>query len=177
MDTISHDNNSSYLPVAGVVVGLLALVLSAVALVKVSSANKIIVDQGAKIGELESLKTQIGTVSDTANKAKQDVAALFRSTQDSVTQIAGLIGDANGKIHNLEEAAKKPAVAEKASAKGGPKEPAVAGPDEYVIKSGDNLAKIAKAKGCTTADLLAVNPGIKPTDLKVGQKIKLPAKK
>ena len=77
MDTISHDNNSSYLPVAGVVVGLLALVLSAVALVKVSSANKIIVDQGAKIGELESLKTQIATVSDTANKAKQDVAALF----------------------------------------------------------------------------------------------------
>lgn len=39
MDTISRENNS-YLPVAGVIVGVLALVLSGVALAKISSAKK-----------------------------------------------------------------------------------------------------------------------------------------
>ena len=38
MDTISRESNSSYLPVAGVLVGVVALIIGVTALVKVSSS-------------------------------------------------------------------------------------------------------------------------------------------
>jgi LysM repeat protein len=175
MDTISRENNGSYLPVAGVIVGLLALVLSAVALVKVSSTKKLVDEQTAKVAEIDAVKGQVGNVQTTADKAGRDIVSLTRSTQDAITQIGQMIGEANAKIGKMEESSKKPMVA--LNAKGGPREPAVAGPDEYVIKSGDSLAKVARAKGVTLGDLQAVNPGVNAKDLKVGQKIKLPAKK
>jgi LysM repeat protein len=53
----------------------------------------------------------------------------------------------------------------------------VAGPDEYIVKAGDTFAKIARAHGCSIADIAAVNPGVDSSKLKVGQKIKLPMKK
>ena len=37
--------------------------------------------------------------------------------------------------------------------------------------------KIARANGCTLAELTEVNPGVNWSHLKVGQKIKLPEKK
>jgi len=55
-------------------------------------------------------------------------------------------------------------------------EPVVAGPDEYVVKAGDSFAKIARAHGCSIADITAVNPGVSSSSLKIGQKIKLPKK-
>ena len=56
-------------------------------------------------------------------------------------------------------------------------EPAVAGPGEYIVKSGDSGSKIARANECTLADLEAVNPTVTWTHLKVGEKLKLPEKK
>jgi LysM repeat protein len=170
MDTISRDNNSSYLPVAGVIVGLLALVLSAVALVKVSSANKTLAEQGEKVAKIDGIESQLGTVAATSDKAAKDIVSLTRSTQDAITQIGQMIGDANAKITKLEEM-RKPA------AKGGSHEPVVAGPDEYIIKTGDTFSKIGKAHGFSGADVASVNPGVDPSHLKIGQKIKLPVKK
>ena len=46
-----------------------------------------------------------------------------------------------------------------------------------MIKSGDTFAKIARAHGATLGEVSAVNPGVDSGKLKVGQKIKLPAKK
>jgi len=172
MDTISRDNNSSYLPVAGVIVGLLALVLSAVALVKVSSAGKRLDDQDAKVAKIDSLESQLGTLSTASDKAAKDIISLTHSTQDAFNTMSQMMGDANGKITKLEEGSKRPA----AGPKGGPKEPVVAGPDEYVVKGGDTFSKIAKAHGCTAADIAAVNPGVSSSSLKIGQKIKLPKK-
>jgi LysM repeat protein len=175
MDTISRENNGSYLPVAGVIVGLLALVLSAVALVKVSATKKLVDEQATKIAEVDAVKGQIGGVQSTADKAARDIVSLTRSTQDAITQIGTMIGETNAKVGKMEEATKKPVVP--ANGKAGPKEPAVAGPDEYVIKSGDSLAKVARSRGVSLGDLQSVNPGLNAKDLKVGQKIKLPAKK
>ncbi len=44
----------------------------------------------------------------------------------------------------------------------------------YVVKSGDSLSKIAAAHGFRTADIVAVNPGINPNKIRVGQHIVLP---
>jgi peptidoglycan endopeptidase LytE len=46
---------------------------------------------------------------------------------------------------------------------------------EYTVKKGDYFEKIAKAHGLRTKDIVAANPGVDSTRLKVGQKLLLPA--
>jgi LysM repeat protein len=46
---------------------------------------------------------------------------------------------------------------------------------DYTIVKGDTPAGIAKKNHVSTKDLMAANPGLEPTKLKVGQKIHLPA--
>lgn len=58
----------------------------------------------------------------------------------------------------------------------GPTPPA--DPSEYVIKEGDTLTKIAQeklGKGSLWTKIIEANPGLNDKDLKIGQKIKLPA--
>jgi len=52
---------------------------------------------------------------------------------------------------------------------------APAGETEYTIVKGDYLEKIAKNFHVTTRALLEANPGVEPTRLQIGQKIKIPA--
>lgn len=172
MDTISRDNNSSILPVAGVIVGVLALVLSAIALVKVSSANRLLADHDAKVQKIDGLESQVTVAASTADKAAKDLTGLRTSTQDAMNTVAKMLGDNSAAIAKLEEAQKRPA-----AARAGSREPAVAGPGEYIVKSGDGGAKIARNNGVSLADLQAVNPGVNWTKLAIGQKLKLPAKK
>lgn len=49
---------------------------------------------------------------------------------------------------------------------------------EYVVKSGDTLEAIARAQmgdGQKWKSIVAANPGINPTNLKIGQKLRIPA--
>ena len=50
------------------------------------------------------------------------------------------------------------------------------GEETYKVKSGDTLAKIAKAHGVTLKALEAANPGVDPNHIKVGLKLNLPVK-
>jgi LysM repeat protein len=43
----------------------------------------------------------------------------------------------------------------------------------YTIRSGDTLGAVAVHYGVTVDDIIALNPGIQPTALRVGQKIKV----
>ena len=171
MDTISRENNS-YLPVAGVIVGVLALVLSGVALAKISSAKKEIAAQVEPLStRIDEAEGQARNATASADKASGSINKLASDTQAAFTQVAQELGNIRGEITKVQEAK----VAPKAGAKTAG--PVVAGPDEYVIKAGDTFAKIARAQGTTIADLQAVNAGVDSSKLKVGQKIKLPAKK
>jgi LysM repeat protein len=170
MDTISSRENSNILPVAGVIIGVIALLLSIIAFVKVNGANTKIALHEDK---LTSLDTQVSTANDVAGKAKAGVDRLQTSTQDAVTQLSGMIGETNGRVAKIEEAQKARPVA---SAKGKSGEPAVAGPGEYVVKKGDTGASIARANGASLTDLKTVNPETNWNKLAVGQKVKLPKK-
>ena len=174
MDTISRENNSM-LPVAGVIVGVLALLVGGYAAIKVSSLNKTVVTHEEKIAKIDGLESQVGSASASADKAARDITSLNRSTQEAFNTVAASLGNIQASITKMEEAQKKPAAAA-AGAKGAAHEPAVAGPGEYVIKSGDTLAKVARAQGVSLADLQSVNPGVDSSKLKPGQKIKLPKK-
>jgi LysM repeat protein len=78
-----------------------------------------------------------------------------------------------GEITKLQESAKAPRAAAKGAAPAGGGA-AVAGAGEYVIKAGDTGAKIARANNVSLPDLIAVNPGVNWSKLKVGDKVKLP---
>lgn len=170
MDTISRENNSM-LPVAGVVVGVLALLVGGYAAIKASSLQKTVVAHEEKIAKIDGIESQLGTVQSTADKAARDITTLNRSTQDAFNQVGATLGTLQASVTKLEEAAKKPVAAAKGS-----KEPAVAGPGEYVVKGGDTGAKIARANGVSLPDLISVNPSVNWNKLKVGDKVKLPKK-
>jgi LysM repeat protein len=172
MDTISRENNSM-LPVAGVVIGVIALLAGGYAAIKVSSLQKTVVTHEEKIAKIDGLESQVGTAASTADKAARDITSLNRSTQDAFNTVAASLGTLQASVTKMEEGQKRPAAA---AGKGAPHEPAVAGPGEYVVKGGDSFAKIARAQGTTLADLQAVNPGVESAKLKVGQKLKLPKK-
>lgn len=171
MDTISRENNS-YLPVAGVLVGVIAIVLSVVALAKINSAKKELSAQIEPITQrVDEAESTARNAAASADKASGSVNKLASDTQAAFTQVAQELGNIRGEITKVQEAKVAPKAGAKASG------PVVAGPDEYVIKAGDTFAKIARAQGTTIADIQAVNAGVDSSKLKVGQKIKLPAKK
>ncbi|MBH53404.1 MAG: hypothetical protein CMI18_03540 [Opitutaceae bacterium] len=49
------------------------------------------------------------------------------------------------------------------------------GSTDYVIQSGDTLAKVAKSFGVNLEKLISANPDVQPRYLRVGQKIVIPA--
>jgi LysM repeat protein len=172
MDTISRENNSM-LPVGAIIVGVIGLLLGGYSAIKLSSVNRTLAAHEEKIAQIDTLASQVSTSAAASDKATRDIASLTRSTQDAVTQIGNMLGEINGKIAKLEEA---PKVSVKAAGGHAGGAPAVAGPDEYIVKSGDTGAKIARAKGVSLSDLQSVNPSVNWTHLAVGQKIKLPKK-
>ena len=172
MDTISRENNSM-LPVAGVVVGVIGLLLGGIALVQLSKVKQTVGEHDAKIATIDAVKASADGAAATADKAKADLAALSRSTQDAFNQVGPALTGLREDVSKIQESLKKPVpVAGKAGGGG----PVVAGPGENVIKAGDSFAKIARAHGCSLSDIQAVNPGVESSKLHVGQKIKLPAK-
>ena len=173
MDTISRENNSM-LPVAGVIVGVLALLVGGYAAIKASSLQKTVVTHEEKIGKIDSIESQVTSAASSADKAARDINSLNRSTQEAFNTVAASLGNIQASITKMEESQKRPAAA--AAAKSATREPAVAGPDEYVIKSGDTFAKIARTQGFSLSDLQSVNPGVDSSKLRIGQKIKLPKK-
>jgi LysM repeat protein len=46
----------------------------------------------------------------------------------------------------------------------------------HTVEKGDMLSALAKRYGVDRADILAANPGINPTNLKLGQQVRIPAK-
>jgi len=157
-------------------VGVLALALSVGALVSVSKLSKKVPEGLAdSVAKIDVIESEARSATSSAEKANGGISSLSRSSQDAFNAVAAQIQEVKGEVTKMQEAATKP----KAAAPGakGAKSAAVAGPDEYIVKAGDTGTKIAKANGVGHADLLAVNPGVNWTKLKVGDKIKLPAKK
>lgn len=176
MDTISRENNS-YLPLAGVIVGVLALVLAAVALAKVSSTSKALASHTEQLNRVETLETEVRTATAAAEKAVGNIGNLQRSMQSAFDQVALELGNVKGEIAKVQESAKAPARAAAPAASGaaGAAKAAPAAPgDEYVVKGGDSGAKIARSHNVSLSDLMAVNPSVNWNRLKPGDKVKLP---
>jgi LysM repeat protein len=176
MDTLSRDSNSSgsILPLVGVIAGGLALVLSVVALVKLSTLQKSVAGHDEAIARIPAIES---SVTSAASKSEADLKGLRSQVQTALDQVGNEIGTINGRIAKVEEAQKARAAAP--AGKGG----AAAAPTgvlngdgTYSVAPGDTVSKIAK-KFATRVDAIeAENPGLDPAKLKVGQKIRIPKK-
>src|SRR6187549_222168 len=179
MDTLSRDSNSSgsVLPLVGVIAGALGLILSVVALVKLSSIKKEVdlINQQelpAKISTLE------GDVRNATAANEKNNTALREGVQNALNQVAEQIGVLRGQVTKIEEAQKARPVAA-AGAKGA----AAAAPTgvlnadgTYTVASGDTISKIARKFAVKPDAIEAENPGLDPTKIKVGSKIRIPKK-
>jgi LysM repeat protein len=170
MDTISRESNSSYLPVAGVLVGVLALILGGFALVKVSSLNKRVPEDLQD--KLSSLDSDTRNASAAADKASKGVDSLQRSTQAAFDSIGPEIVALKDSVKKIEDAAKARALARPARGGDTAAPATAAGPGEYVVKPGDTGTKISKDTGVSISELETLNPGIDWRHLRVNQKIK-----
>lgn len=175
MDTISRENNSM-LPIGGIIVGLVGVILGGLALAQASKANKALADHQPKIEKIDGIEASASGAAASAERSAKEVRELRNSTQEAFNAVGGKLGEFQTSITKLEDAMKKPVVAEKAGKKGGGGA-AVAGPGEYVVKAGDGGTKIAKNLGVSVQELQAVNPGVNWNKLSVGQKLKVPSKK
>jgi LysM repeat protein len=173
MDTLSRDSNSSgsILPLVGVIAGGLALVLSIVALVKLSTLQKTVAAQGDEVAKIATIEAEVRSV---AAKTETDIKGIRTGIQGALDQVGAEIGTINGKITKIEEAMKARAAAPagKAAVATG----TVDANGNYSVAPGDTVSKIAKKFATKVDYILAENPGLDPAKLKVGQKIKIPRK-
>jgi len=155
----------------GVVVGVIALIIGGYAAVSLNKVKATLAAQADKVARIDDIASQVSSAASASDKATRDIQTLQNSTQAAVNQLGTELATIDEKIKHMEE------VHVAHAAKGSHGEPVVAGPGEYIVKAGDTGAKIARANGCSIADLTAVNAGISWTHLKVGEKLKLPDKK
>lgn len=176
MDTISREGNSSMLPVGGIIVGVVALLLGGYAAITLSKVNKDLKAHEEKLAKIDSVETQVSTLATDTARANKSIADNDKVYRNGFDQVIGAIGKLTEDVTALKEAAKKPAAP--AGKAGAANTPAVAGPNEYIVKAGDvSGTKIAAANGVSLKDLQDVNPGVNWNALKIGQKLKLPAKR
>jgi LysM repeat protein len=174
MDTLSRDSNSSgsILPLVGVIAGGLALVLSIVALVKLSTLQKTVAEHTDAISS--KLPALEASVSAAASKSEADMKNLKNGMQQALNDVGTAMGEINGKIAKMEEAMKKPAPA--AGKAGGAAAPTgVLNADgTYTVAAKDTLSAIARKFGVKVDSIQAENPGL--DKIHPGQKIRIPKK-
>jgi LysM repeat protein len=175
MDTLSRDSSSSsnVLPLVGVIAGALGLILAIVALVKLSTLQKTVAAHDLEIPKIVTIE---GDLRAATAKSETDLRGLREGVQNALTQVGTEIGTLRAQITKVEEAQKAKAVAP--AGKGGAAAPTgVLNADgTYTVGSGDNFSKIARKFGVKMDAIEAENPGLDPTKLRVGQKIRIPKK-
>ncbi len=179
MDTISSENNNSLLPMIAAILGGLAVLLSAIALFKLSSVSKQLVKVEGATTRIESIESQVAQASAAASEAanlRNYVAQMERQIQQNFTNVRNEFNTVRTEINTVKEtAARRPAPAAGQGQQSAT--PAVAGPDEYIVVAGDSSGtKIAAKNGVSITDLMAVNPDVDWRKLRIGQKLKLPKK-
>jgi LysM repeat protein len=177
MDTLSRDSSSSssnIVPMIGAFTGVIGLLLAVVALVQLSGVKKTQAAHGDEIAKIANIENEVRSQ---GVKIDGDMKNLRDGVQNALNQVGTEIGSMRAQLTKIEEDAKKRAVAPAPGVKGGKAAPTgVKNADgTYTVASGDNLSKIARKFGTSVDAIQAENPGLTPTGLKIGQKIRLPA--
>ncbi|HEX9782578.1 MAG TPA: LysM domain-containing protein [Opitutaceae bacterium] len=193
MDTPSS-KNGSYLVFAVAIVAVVALVVGILALTRINKLSK-------QLGtsDVAGLTIRVETAEANAKKALEDVTSATRKvtglstdTQRAFDQVGTELASLRTSVNRLtsdsqsitERLAAGPARSTSSPPASSGSAPAAAGsepqplPEDgtYVIKSGDTLSIIGRQFGVSYQEIQAVNPGLDPRKLKVGQRIYVPKK-
>lgn len=170
MDTISRENNSM-LPIGGIIVGVIGLLIGGFAAIKVSGLQKTVADnQTQATSRIDAVEQGAAATTQQVTNLRKEQAQAVEATNAGFKFFSEKLDAVSATVVRLdEEMKKKPVATAKSSG------PVVAGPGEYVVKSGDSFSKIGRAHGVSAADIAAVNPGVDSSKLKVNQKLKLPS--
>lgn len=179
MDTLSRDSSSSsnnILPMVAIAIGGIGLLIGVFGMVKATKLEKALNEQTAKIQEVDSGVR--GEVQRVEGKIDSSVSSLRQGVEQVLAQVSGEMGIIKAQITKIEEQIKKPAPVAAPGGKGGA---AVAtgtvdANGNYTVAPGDTISKIAKKFATKVDSIEAENPGLNPTKLRVGQKIKIPRK-
>ncbi len=176
MDTLSRDSSSSssVLPLVGVIAGALGSILAIVALVKLSTVQKTVAAHDAEIPKIATIE---GDLRASTAKTENDLRSLREGVQNALTQVGTEIGTLRAQITKVEEAQKARAAAPAGKNGAAAAPTGVLNADgTYTVGTGDTFSKIARKFAVKMDAIEAENPGLDPTKLRVGQKIRIPKK-
>ncbi|BET65658.1 hypothetical protein ASA1KI_05760 [Opitutales bacterium ASA1] len=189
MDTPSS-KNGSYLVFAVAIVAVVALVVGILALTRINKlagqvGDVAVADFAVRI---ETVEGQAKKAADDSSRATTRVTGLSTDTQRAFDQVGTELASLRTSVNKLtsdtqaitDRLAAAPVRSAPPSASSGgsgataPEPGTLADDGSYVVKSGDNLGRIATSLGITLAELQAANPGVDPRKLRIGQKLVVP---
>lgn len=164
------------MPILGVILGAIAFLFGIFTYVKANKIEKTLATHGAEID------AKVGTIENEVRaataKSETDMKNLRDGIQNALNQVGTEIGALRAQVTKVEEDMKKRAApATKGGAGAGPVATGVRNADgTYTVAAGDTPSKIARKFGTSVDAILSENPGLEPSKLRVGQKIKLPSR-
>lgn len=169
--------------ILGIIIGGLALIIAFVVRGKVDrfttnvdseideirmTVNKAAAGQGFDsegTKEIDALRQELGLL-------REELARKFEALDQKDKALEDTIISVNGRVNT-----RRPTNAQSETPVQPTESTATASSSgEYTIQPADTFTKIAKKLGCKVSDLTDLNPDVEPARLRVGQKIKVPAK-
>lgn len=195
-EEIKTEKSSALLPAMGVLglgVGTIALVLGIFAMKKAGDVSTTMTDKVEKAAALSLEIQKFSERTDSIALQIEDLKSADKSSRENlVRQFNDIIGKLNSSIVENRESIKELRVAVETLAKHrtAPRQTARAeapaqqqeqksdvaeesNAEFHVIQSGDTYAKIAAKYNTTVDALIKANPDLRPSRLKIGQKVKL----
>lgn len=195
-EEIKTEKSSALLPAMGVLglgVGTIALVLGIFAMKKAGDVSTTMTDKVEKAAALSLEIQKFSERTDSIALQIEDLKSADKSSRENlVRQFNDIIGKVNSSIVENRESIKelRAAVETLAKHRTAPRQTARAeapaqqqeqksdaaeesNAEFHVIQSGDTYAKIAAKYNTTVDALIKANPDLRPSRLKIGQKVKL----
>ena len=195
-EEIKTEKSSALLPAMGVLglgVGTIALVLGIFAMKKAGDVSTTMTDKVEKAAALSLEIQKFSERTDSIALQIEDLKSADKSSRENlIRQFNDIIGKLNSSIVENRESIKelRAAVETLAKHRTAPRQTARAeapaqqqeqksdaaeesNAEFHVIQSGDTYAKIAAKYNTTVDALIKANPDLRPSRLKIGQKIKL----
>lgn len=195
-EEIKTEKSSALLPAMGVLglgVGTIALVLGIFAMKKAGDVSTTMTDKVEKAAALSLEIQKFSERTDSIALQIEDLKSADKSSRENlVRQFNDIIGKLNSSIVENRESIKelRAAVETLAKHRTVPRQTARAeapaqqqeqksdaaeesNAEFHVIQSGDTYAKIAAKYNTTVDALIKANPDLRPSRLKIGQKVKL----
>lgn len=197
-DISEKTEKTSILPVLGLLglgVGIVAMALGVVALVKVGDASA---ELGEKIEKANALALETKSISDRIDALAIQVENLKAGDNGKVENLARQVQSALNKVQEgmnklsaeisenrsaIEQVASRPArrapepsataPAQTDSEQGAETSNAASG-GTYKIQAGDTFGKLARKFNVSVSSLMNANPGVNPSRLKINQEIVIP---